>query len=43
VAFFYVTDGAGKLVVPESYTKPGDSPLEVDTADLPLEIKVPRP
>ena len=43
VAFFYATDKAGKSVVPKDYTLPGSSPLIVDTADAPLEIKVPRP
>lgn len=43
VAFFYATDAAGRSIVPHEYTLPGSSPLIVDTADAPLEIKVPRP
>ncbi len=43
VAFFYATDKSGKLLVPNEYIQAGDSPLIVDTADVPLHIKVPKP
>lgn len=43
VSFLYATDEKGKSLVPDEYTVPNESPLVVDTADLPLEIKVPRP
>ena len=33
----------GKLLVPREYTNVNTSPLVIDTADLPLEIKVPKP
>jgi len=42
VSLLYATDDAGKLLVPEEYTKGTKTPLIVDTADLPFEIKVPR-
>jgi len=29
--------------VPEEYTSPETSPLEVDTADAPFELKIPKP
>lgn len=43
VAIGYATDENGKLLVPESATSLGTTELVVDTANLPLEIKVPRP
>lgn len=43
VAFFYATDASGRSVVPEDYAMPGSSPLIIDTADAPLEIRVPKP
>ncbi len=43
VAIFYATDSDGKLLVPKEYIQAGDSPLVIDTADAPLEIKVPKP
>jgi hypothetical protein len=43
VAIGYATDANGKLLVLESCTSLGATELVVDTASLPLEIKVPRP
>jgi hypothetical protein len=43
VSILYATDEAGKLLVPSEYTKANSTPLVVDTANLPLEIKVPKP
>jgi hypothetical protein len=43
VSFAYATDAKGKLLVPEEYTHPSTTPLVVDTDQLPLEIKAPRP
>jgi hypothetical protein len=43
VAIHYATDAKGKLLIPKEYAHPTTSPLVVDTAQLPLEIKVPRP
>jgi hypothetical protein len=43
VSFLYANDKAGKSLVPTEYTVPKESPLIVDTANLPLEIKVPKP
>ena len=43
VSFLYANDKDGKSLVPNEYTVPKDSPLIVDTANLPLEIKVPKP
>jgi hypothetical protein len=43
VSFLYANDKAGKSLVPMKYTVPKESPLIVDTANLPLEIKVPKP
>jgi hypothetical protein len=42
VSFLYA-DKDGKSLVPMEYTVPRESPLIVDTASLPLEIKVPKP
>jgi hypothetical protein len=43
VALMYATDANGKPVVPAEYTDSEKTPLVVDTANLPLEIKVPKP
>jgi hypothetical protein len=43
VAIHYATDAKGKLLIPKEYAHPSTSPLTVNTANLPLEIKVPRP
>lgn len=43
VFFNFATGPDGKLLVPQEYTHPSTSPLIVDTANLPFEIKVPRP
>lgn len=43
VALIYATDAKGKSLVPIEYTHAGTTPLVVDTATLPMVIKVPRP
>lgn len=43
VFFEQATDDAGNLFVPESYLRPSTSPLTINTADSPFEIKVPVP
>ena len=43
VAIGYATDKAGKLLVPKSATGLGTTEIFVDTAQLPLAIKVPKP
>jgi hypothetical protein len=43
VAIYYATDAKGKLLVPKEYTHLGTTPLEIDTGDGEIEIKVPRP
>lgn len=43
VAIFYATDAQGNLLIPNDYARPETTPLMIDTAKLPLEIKVPRP
>ena len=43
VALLYATNDKGELLVPKEYTSISKSPLIVDTANLPFEIKVPRP
>jgi hypothetical protein len=43
VAIEQATDPNGKLLVPKKYTSIASTPLLVDTADSPLEIKVPKP
>ncbi len=43
VAIGYANDKAGKLLVPMSATNLGSTEIIVDTANLPLEIKVPKP
>jgi hypothetical protein len=36
-------DASGKPKVPPEYTDPATTPIEVDTKDLPFDIKVPKP
>ena len=43
VAIFYATDAKGKLLIPKEFAHPSTTPLVIDTADAPLEIKVPKP
>jgi len=43
VTINYAEDKEGNLLVPKEYTNPSETPLIVDTANLPLEIKVPKP
>ena len=43
VAIEQATDQKGQLLVPREYTSIASTPLTVDTANLPLEIKVPKP
>lgn len=47
VSIDYATDAKGKRLVPKEYTHGGTTPLIVeiteDSAESPLEIKVPRP
>lgn len=43
VAIAYATDAEGKLLVPKECTNLATTPLVVDTAELPLAIKVPKP
>ena len=43
VAIGYATDKAGKLLVPKTATGLGTTEIIVDTAQLPLAIKVPKP
>jgi hypothetical protein len=43
VSIDYAVDEKGKLLVPKEYTHPSTTPLVIDTADAPLEIKVPKP
>lgn len=43
VSFIYADDKNGKSLVPTECTVPKESPVIIDTADAPLEIKVPRP
>jgi hypothetical protein len=43
VSILYATDADGTLLVPADYTKASTTPLVVDTADSPFEIKVPKP
>jgi len=37
------TDAGGKLLVPKEYTSAHTTPLVVDTSEIPLDIKVPKP
>jgi hypothetical protein len=43
VAVEQATDAKGQLLVPKEYTSIATTPLLVDTANSPLEIKVPKP
>lgn len=43
VAIAYATDAKGNLLVPKSCTSLSTTPLVVDTADVPMAIKVPKP
>jgi hypothetical protein len=43
VAIMFAEDANGKLLVAKDYTSFATSPLVVDTADAPFEIKVPKP
>lgn len=43
VALQYATDAKGKLLIPQEYAHLGTTPLEADTGDGVMEIKVPRP
>jgi hypothetical protein len=43
VIFAYATDAKGKLVVPPEYTEGSTTQIEIDTADSPLVIRVPKP
>ena len=43
VTIYYAADAKGKLLVPKEFTHPTTTPLVIDTADAPLEIKVPKP
>ena len=37
------TDGGNNLLVPKDYTSAHTTPLVVDTSEVPLDIKVPKP
>jgi hypothetical protein len=39
----YAEDGKAANVVPKEYQRPDTTPIEVDTANLPLEIKIKKP
>ena len=43
VSFIYATDESGVSLVPEQYTSVLKTPLTIDSADMPLTIKIPRP
>ena len=43
VVVAYANDSTGRLLVPEEYTAVMTTPLEIDTANAPLEIKIPKP
>lgn len=43
VSILYATDADGNPLVPAEFTKASTTPLVVDTADSPFEIKVPKP
>lgn len=43
VALQYATDANGKLLIPQAYAHLGTTPLEADTGEGVMEIKVPRP
>lgn len=43
VAIQYATDENGNSLVPREYTTIATTPLEIDTADSPFEIVIPKP
>ena len=43
VAIQAANERDGKLVVPKEYASTEMTPMEIDTADSPLDIKVPKP
>lgn len=43
VSFIFATDAAGNSLVPKEYASATTTPLEIDTADAPLTISVPKP
>ena len=43
VAILYAKDKESKPLVPKEYTRLTTTPIVVDTADAPFEIKVPKP
>ncbi len=43
VSILYANDAGGNLLIPREYINGATTPLVIDTADLPLKIKVPRP
>jgi hypothetical protein len=43
VAIALAPGPGGKLLVPKEYSSVATTPLEIDTANSPLEIKVPKP
>ncbi len=43
VAIEQAADGKGQLLVPKDYTSIATTPIIVDTASTPFDIKVPRP
>jgi len=43
VAIEQAVDQKGQLLVPKEYTSIATTPLVIDTADAPFEIKVPKP
>ena len=42
VAIYYATDKKGNLLIPKTYALVDTTPLVIDTANSPLEIKVPK-
>lgn len=43
VAVYHAEDAKGKLLIPKEYSHALTTPLVIDTADAPLQIKVPKP
>ncbi len=43
VTILYANDAEGNLLIPRDYVNGTTTPLVIDTANLPLAIKVPRP
>lgn len=43
VSFIFATDADGRPLVPKEYMSAATTPLVIDTADAPLQIKVPKP